>query len=71
MFDLLEKAPTTQSRKAHAGPEEVEGHRRLGLRGFQGGLKTARGVGDKAATACYQCHTSQKDRDFVFSSYRR
>jgi len=23
-----------------------------------------------AATACYQCHTAQKDKDFVFSAWR-
>jgi hypothetical protein len=42
-----------------------------GFEGFKGDSKTERAVGDKAATACFQCHTSQKDRDFVFSSYRR
>lgn len=41
-----------------------------GFEGFKGDSKTERAVGRNAATACFQCHTSQKDRDFVFSSYR-
>jgi hypothetical protein len=28
-------------------------------------------VGANAAAACFQCHASQKDRDFVFSGYRK
>ena len=30
-----------------------------------------RAVGDNAATACYGCHTSKKDNDFVFSALRK
>lgn len=42
-----------------------------GFEGFKGNSKTERAVGKNAAAACFQCHTSQKDKDFVFSSYRR
>jgi hypothetical protein len=42
-----------------------------GFEGFKGDSKSERAVGEKAAAACFQCHTSQKNRDFVFSSYRR
>jgi hypothetical protein len=41
-----------------------------GFEAFKGDSKTERAVGGNAATACFQCHTSQKDRDFVFSAYR-
>jgi hypothetical protein len=41
-----------------------------GFEGFAGNSETQRVVGDNAAAACYQCHTSQKDRDFVFSALR-
>jgi hypothetical protein len=27
-------------------------------------------VGKDAATACFGCHTAQKDRDYVFSVWR-
>jgi hypothetical protein len=42
-----------------------------GFEGFKGDSKTERAAGDKAAAACFQCHASQKDKDFVFSGYRR
>jgi hypothetical protein len=41
-----------------------------GFEGFKGGRRNERVVGANAATACYQCHTAQKDRDFVFSNTR-
>jgi hypothetical protein len=41
-----------------------------GYEGFKGDSKSERAVGKNAATACHQCHTAQKDKDFVFSSYR-
>lgn len=34
---------------------------------FKGDSKKDRAVGKNAATACFQCHASQKDRDYVFS----
>ena len=42
-----------------------------GFEGFKGDSSTERAVGANAATACYQCHTAQKDKDFVFSSWRK
>ncbi len=42
-----------------------------GFEGFKADSKTERAVGKNAATACYQCHTAQKDKDFVFSAYRQ
>jgi Cytochrome P460 len=44
-----------------------------GYEGFKGDSKTERAVGANTAaatTACYQCHTAQKDKDFVFSTWR-
>jgi Cytochrome P460 len=41
-----------------------------GFEGFKGDTRE-RVVGDKAASACYQCHTAQKDKDFVFSQWRK
>jgi Cytochrome P460 len=41
-----------------------------GFEGFKADSKTERAVGANAATACYQCHTAQKDKDFVFSTWR-
>lgn len=42
-----------------------------GFEGFKGDSKSARAVGRNAATACYACHTQQKEKDFVFSAYRK
>ncbi len=42
-----------------------------GYEGFKGDSKSERAVGNNAATACHQCHTQQKDKDFVFSGYRK
>lgn len=42
-----------------------------GFEGFKADSKTERAVGANAATACYQCHTAQKDSDFVFSKFRK
>lgn len=42
-----------------------------GFEGFKGDSKTDRAVGKNAATACYQCHTAQKNSDYVFSAFRQ
>jgi len=42
-----------------------------GFEGFGAGDPQNRVVGDAAASACYACHTSQKDHDFVFSRWRQ
>ena len=41
-----------------------------GFEGFKGDSHSERAVGSNAATACYQCHTAQKDVGFVFSKLR-
>jgi Cytochrome P460 len=40
-----------------------------GFEGFKGDTRE-RVVGKNAATACYLCHTQQKNKDFVFSALR-
>jgi hypothetical protein len=42
-----------------------------GFEGFKGDSRTERAVGGNAAAACFACHTSQKERDYVFSGWRR
>lgn len=42
-----------------------------GYEGFKGDSKTERAVGNNAAAACFQCHTAQQDKGFVFSSFRK
>ena len=42
-----------------------------GFEGFKGDSTTDRAVGNNAATACHACHEAQKDKGYVFSSYRR
>ena len=42
-----------------------------GFEGFKGDSKTERAVGKNAATACFQCHTAQKNSDYVFSTFRK
>jgi hypothetical protein len=41
-----------------------------GYEGFKGDSMTERAVGANAASACHQCHTTQKDAGFVFSTLR-
>lgn len=42
-----------------------------GFEEFRGDSQTDRMIGAEAPTKCYDCHTSQKERDFVFSAYRK
>jgi hypothetical protein len=42
-----------------------------GFEEFRGDSQTDRMIGADASAKCYGCHTSQKERDFVFSSYRK
>lgn len=42
-----------------------------GYEGFAKDSNTERVVGKNAASACHQCHTSQKDKGFVFSALRK
>jgi hypothetical protein len=41
-----------------------------GFEGFAGGDPARRAVGADAKEACFRCHTSQEDRDYVFSRWR-
>ena len=79
VFDLLEA--TTAGGATTEGPRKVLGvmHKDAkrwpdtggwGFEGFSGDSRTERVVADAAAKACFACHTSQKDRDFVFSRAR-
>lgn len=79
VFDLREAR--TEGNAVTAGPRKVVGvmHRDAkrwaatggwGFEGFKGDSKTERAVGANAATACFQCHTAQKSKDFVFSAWR-
>ena len=42
-----------------------------GFEGFKGDSKSERAVAANAAKACFACHTAQRDKDFVFRSYRK
>jgi hypothetical protein len=42
-----------------------------GYEGFAKDSNTERAVGKNAASACHQCHISQKDKDYVFSALRK
>jgi hypothetical protein len=42
-----------------------------GFEGFKGDSKTERAVGGNAASACFQCHTAQQDKGYVFSGFRK
>lgn len=41
-----------------------------GFEAFKGDSKVERAVGANASKACFQCHTAQKDRSYVFSAWR-
>jgi hypothetical protein len=41
-----------------------------GFEGFAAGDPARRVVGDQAPTACFECHASRKDSDYVFSQPR-
>lgn len=79
VFDLLESksadnAVTEGTRKV-VGVMQKDSKRYAatggwGFEGFKGDSKTERAVGANAAKACFECHTSQKARDYVFSSMR-
>ena len=80
VFDLLEAK--TADNSVQEGARKVVGvmHKDAkkwkdtggwGYEGFKGDSATDRAVGKNAATACHACHTQQKDRDFVFSAYRK
>lgn len=80
VFDLLEaktgdNAIQEGSRKVvgvmHKDSKRFAATGGWGYEGFKGDSSTERAVDANAAAACYQCHTSRKDADFVFSTYRK
>ena len=79
VFDLLEApardhAITEGARKVvgvmHRDRKKFAATGGWGFEGFAGDSQTQRAVGANAATACFACHQSQRDRDYVFSAYR-
>lgn len=79
IFDLLEandadNAVTEGKRKVvgvmHKDATRYAATGGWGFEGFKGDSKTGRAVGANAKTACFDCHTAQKDADFVFSRMR-
>jgi Cytochrome P460 len=80
VFDLLEaksadNAVQEGARKVvgvmHKDAKKYAATGGWGYEGFKGDSKAERAVAGNAATACYQCHTAQKDKDFVFSAFRK
>lgn len=80
VFDLLEAkdeltATTEGARKVvgvmHKDARKYAATGGWGFEAFRGDSKKDRIVGKNAATACFQCHTAQKDRDYVFSVFRK
>ena len=79
VFDLL--TANTDGNAVQEGARKVVGvmvkragqYKQTGGWGFEGfkGDTRERAVGEKAATACFQCHTAQEDKDFVFSQWRQ
>lgn len=76
VFDLVEAvdgddAITTGPRKVlgvmHKDSRRWASTGGWGFEGFKAGNSAERAVGANAATACFACHTSEKDRDYVFS----
>lgn len=79
VFDLLESVSAdnaiTEGQRKVVGVMHKDSRRFAatggwGFEGFAGNSKTERAVGAKAAEACFACHTSQKQSDYVFSRYR-
>lgn len=79
VFDLLEanhagNAVTEGPRKVagvmHKDAKKYAATGGWGFEGFGGGDRNNRVVGANAASACYDCHAPQKDRDYVFSGPR-
>ena len=79
VFDLLEAvkengAITEGARKVlgvmHKDEKRFPSTGGWGFEGFAQGNADARVVQQSAATACYQCHTSQRQKDYVFSAWR-
>ncbi len=79
IFDLLEaksadNAVTEGNRKVlgvmHKDSRKYKATGGWGFEGFAGGDAGKRAVGANAVKACFECHTGQKDHDYVFSRTR-
>jgi hypothetical protein len=80
VFDLLEATRTpdhavVEGARKVLGVMEKDAKRfsatgGWGFEGFKGDSHSDRAVAENAASACYACHTGQKERDYVFSSAR-
>lgn len=79
VFDLLEAAAEnnaiTEGRRKVLGVMQKNSRKFIktggwGFEGFADGNPKKPAVKDNAAKACFECHSGQKDRDYVFSSYR-
>ncbi|MFN0316822.1 MAG: cytochrome P460 family protein [Burkholderiales bacterium] len=79
VFDLL--TAQTEGNAVQEGDRKVVGvmvkkagqYKETGGWGFEGfkGDTRERAVGPNAATACFGCHTAQKEQDYVFSQWRK
>ena len=79
VFDLLEaqradSALTEGPRKVlgvmHKDAKKYPTTGGWGFEGFAAGEPAQRVVGDKAESACFACHTPEKEHDYVFSRLR-
>jgi hypothetical protein len=79
VYDLLEVKTkdgiTTEGRRRYITVMHKDSQRYTDTSGwgfevFLKDSRTDRTVGPKAKTQCYECHASQKDKDFVFGSFR-
>ena len=79
VFDLLDakradNAVTEGARKVvgvmHTDAKQFSATGGWGFEGFGSGDSANRVVRAKATTACFACHTPQKDHDYVFSRLR-
>src|SRR5215470_452891 len=83
VYDFLKtEEDSNQAGITHEGPRRftsvmVKDSKRYAATGgwgfeeFRGDSQTDRMIGAEAPTKCYACHTSQKDRDYVFSEFRK
>ena len=79
IFDLLEATAAdnaiTEGKRKVLGVMQKDGKRFAGtggwgFEGFAAGDPARPVVGQNARTACFECHTAQKDHDYVFSVWR-
>jgi hypothetical protein len=79
VFDLLEAVSAdnsvTEGRRKVLGVMHKDSRKYAttggwGFEGFAGGDPGTRAVGANATKACFECHTAQKEKDYVFSARR-